>query len=367
MRGVHVDPQASIAEVQGGCTLADFDQATHPFGLATPSGVNSTTGIGGLTLGGGFGHLTRKYGLTIDNLLAADMVLADGRVVTASATQYPDLFWAIRGGGGNFGVVTAFRFKLHPVSTVIAGPTVWTLDMAPQVMRFYRDFMSQAPDDISGIFAIYTAPPGPPFPEHLQLKKVCGIVWCFAGSEDQAAQLLAPIRDFGPPALYGIRPMPYPALQSAFDALYPSGLQWYWRADFINELSDEAIELHVKYGSELPTPHSRMQLFPLDGAPARVGKNDTAFSYRSARWSQVIVGVDPDPAKAELVKSWAVKYWEALHPLSAGGAYVNFMMDEGMDRVKTSYRDNYAHLAGIKAKYDPDNVFHINQNIKPEQ
>jgi FAD/FMN-containing dehydrogenase len=366
MRGVQVDPQACVAEVEGGCTLGDFDRAAHPYGLATPTGINSTTGIGGLALGGGFGHLTRKYGLTIDNLISVDMVLADGRVVTASNEHNADLYWAVRGGGGNFGVVTLFRFKMHPVSTVVAGPTVWMLDKAPEVMRFYREFIGQAPEDLSGIFAIYTAPPNPPFPEHLQLKKVCGILWCYDGPEEQANRLLAAVRDIGPPELYGVRPMPYPTLQSAFDALYPPGLQWHWRGDFVNELGDDAIDLHVKFGSELPTPHSRMQLFPLDGAAARVGRNDTAFSYRGARWSQVIVGVDPEPEQAELIKAWSTRYWEALHPHSAGGAYVNFMMNEGRERVQASYRDNYPRLAAIKAKYDPENLFHFNQNIQPD-
>jgi FAD/FMN-containing dehydrogenase len=366
MRGIRVDPKACTVLVSGGCTMGDLDHATHPFGLAVPTGVNSTTGIGGLTLGGGFGHLTRKHGLTIDNLLSADMVLSDGRFVTASADQNDDLFWAVRGGGGNFGVVTAFQFRLHPVNTVIAGPTVWSFEKALEVMRFYRDFLSQAPEELSGIFAIYTAPSGPPFPEHLQGRKVCGIVWCYSGHDERAERLFAPVRDFGPPAFNGVRPMPFPTLQAAFDAIYPWGLQWYWRGDFIGELSDEAIDLHLQYGSKLPTSLSRMQLFPLDGAAARVGKNDTAFGHRGARWSQVIVGVDPDPDKAGLIKERTIRYWEALHPYSAGGAYVNFMMDEGVDRIRAAYQDNYDRLAAIKQKYDPTNFFHVNQNIRPK-
>ena len=366
MKGIRVDPQARTVLVEGGCTLGDIDHATYPFGLTIPSGVNSTTGIGGLTLGGGIGHLTRKYGLTIDNLLAVDMVLADGRFVTASENENTNLFWAVRGGGGNFGVVTAFLFKLHPVGTVIAGPTVWTLDMAEEAMRFYRDFIGQAPSELSGILAFYTVPPSPVFPEHLHLKKVCGIVWCYTGPVEQAGEVFAPIRKFGPPALDGIRPMPFPALQSALDALYPPGLQWYWRADFVDELSDEAIHLYVKWGSELPTPHSRMQFFPMGGAAARVGRSDTAFGYRDAKWSLGIVGVDPDPAKAELIKSWTIRCWEALHPYSAGGAYVNFMMDESQERVKATYGVNYDRLAALKAKYDPENLFNVNQNIRPK-
>jgi FAD/FMN-containing dehydrogenase len=365
MKGVRVDPTALTVRVAGGCTWGEVDHATHPFGLATPSGIISTTGVGGLTLGGGIGHLTRKCGLSIDNLLAVDMVLADGRFVTANETENSDLFWAVRGGGGNFGVVTSFQFKLHPISTIIGGPTLWELDQTEAVLTWYRDFIVQAPEDLNGFFAFLIVPPGPPFPEHLHLKKMCGCVWCYAGPADQAEDVFAPIRNFGPPALYGIQDMPYPALQSAFDALYPPGLQWYWRADFVNELSDEAIAQHVKHGSQLPTMHSTMHLYPIDGAAHRVGKNETAFSYRDTTWAEVIVGVDPDPANAEAIKKWTIDYWEALHSYSAGGAYVNFMMDEGQERVKATYRDNYERLALIKQKYDPDNLFRVNQNIKP--
>jgi len=365
MKGVRVDPAARTARVAGGCTWGEVDHATHAFGLATPSGIISTTGVGGLTLGGGIGHLTRKCGLTIDSLLEVDMVLADGRFVTANETENSDLFWAVRGGGGNFGVVTSFQFKLHPISTIIGGPTLWELDQTEAVLTWYRDFIVQAPEDLNGFFAFLIVPPGPPFPEHLHLKKMCGCVWCYAGPADQAEDVFAPIRDFGPPALYGIQEMPHPALQSAFDALYPPGLQWYWRADFVNELSDEAIAQHVNHGSQIPTMHSTMHLYPIDGATHRVGKDETAFSYRDTIWAEVIVGVDPDPANAEAIKKWTIDYWEALHPYSAGGAYVNFMMDEGQERVKATYRDNYERLAIIKQKYDPDNLFHVNQNIKP--
>ncbi len=365
MKGIRVDPDARTVRVECGCTWGDVDHATHAFGLATPSGIISTTGVGGLTLGGGLGHLTRRCGLTIDNLLAADIVLADGRLVTASTEENPNLLWAIRGGGGNFGVVTSFLFRLHPVSTVIGGPTLWSLDMAARSMGFYRDFMSGAPEDINGFFAFLTVPPAPPFPEHLHLEKMCGVVWCYTEPEEKADEVFAPIRDFGPPALYGIHPMPFPALQSAFDGLYPPGHQWYWRADFVNELSDEAIEQHINHGSRLPTMQSTMHLYPIDGAVHRVGRNDAAFSYREAKWAEVIVGVDPDPANADKIKSWTIDYWEALHPYSAGGAYVNFLMDEGQDRVKATYRDNYDRLVELKNRYDPGNVFRVNQNIVP--
>jgi FAD/FMN-containing dehydrogenase len=365
MKGVRVDPEQQTAQVNGGCTWGDVDHATHVFGLATPSGIISTTGVGGLTLGGGLGHLTRRFGLAVDNLIGADMVLADGSFVSVSASNHPDLFWAIRGGGGNFGVVTSFLFRLHPVKTVIAGPTLWPLEQSADVLKWYREFITKAPEELSGFFAFLVVPPGPPFPEHLHLKKMCGVVWCYTGTEKNAEAVFKPIRDFGPPALYGVQAMPFPAIQSAFDGLYPPGHQWYWKADFVDKLSDQAIALHVEHGSRLPTMQSTMHLYPIDGAARRVGRNDTAFSYRDATWAEVIVGVDPDPANAKRITSWAKEYWDALHPYSAGGAYVNFMMEEGQDRVKDSYRDNYKRLAATKAKYDPNNLFRVNQNIQP--
>ena len=366
MQGIRVDPKARTVRVEGGCTWGKVDHATHAFGLVTPSGIISTTGVGGLTLGGGIGHLTRKYGLAIDNLLEVDMVLADGRFVTANADENEDLFWAVRGGGGNFGVVTSFLFEVHPLSTVYAGPMLWHMEQAEGVMRWYRDFIEQAAEDSNGFFAFLVVPPGPPFPEHLHGKTMCGIVWCYTGSMDEAEAAFRPIRqELGPPALDLVGPLPYPMLQSMFDALYPPGHQWYWRADFVNELSDEAIRLHLRYGSEIPTMQSTMHLYPVNGAAHRVGPHDTAFSYRDATWAEVIVGVDPDPSNNERITSWTKEYWEALHPYSGGGAYVNFMMDEGQERVRATYRDNYERLAQIKNKYDPNNLFRVNQNIKP--
>jgi FAD/FMN-containing dehydrogenase len=365
MKGVRVNPKERTARVQGGCTWGEVDHATHVFELVTPSGIISTTGVGGLTLGGGLGHLTRRFGLALDNLIAADMVLADGSFVTVSADKDADLFWAIRGGGGNFGVVTSFLFRLHPLKTVVAGPTLWPSEQSADVLRWYREFITLAPEELNGFFAFLVVPPGPPFPEHLHLKQMCGVVWCYSGSEKDAENVFKPIRDFGPPALYGVQPMPFPVLQSAFDGLYPPGLQWYWKADFVNELSDKAIGLHVEHGSRLPTMHSTMHLYPIDGAAHRVGRDETAFSYREATWAEVIVGVDPDPANANRITTWAKQYWDALHPYSAGGAYINFMMEEGHNRVKDSYRENYQRLAAVKAEYDPTNLFRVNQNIQP--
>ncbi len=365
MKGVRVDPGARTVRAEGGCVWGDVDHGTHAFGLATPSGIISTTGVGGLTLGGGLGHLTRKCGLAVDNLLSVDMVLADGRFVTASAEENPDLHWAVRGGGGNFGVVTSFLFRAHPVKMVYAGPTLWPLERAADVMKVYREFIVKAPEDVNGFFAFLVVPPAPIFPESLHMKPMCGIVWCCTCPPEEADRAMQPMRSFGPPAFDHVGLMPHPTLQSFFDPLYPPGLQWYWRADFVRELSDEAIALHVKHGSRIPTMHSTMHLYPINGAPHRVGRNDTAFSYRDANWAEVIVGVDPDPANKDKITAWTKEYWEALHPYSAGGAYVNFMMDEGQDRVKASYRDNYDRLAAVKKKYDPTNFFRVNQNIRP--
>ncbi len=365
MKWVHVDPVARTVRAGGGTTWGDVDHAAHPFGLAVPAGIISTTGIGGLTLGGGLGHLTRNFGLTIDNLLAADVVLADGSLVTASADQNPDLYWALRGGGGNFGVVTSFLYKAHPVTMVYGGPMLYELDQASDVLKWYRDFITKAPNELTGFFAFLSVPPNPHFPEHLHNKKMCGIVWCYSGPMDKAEDAFKPIRAFKNPALDFAGPLPYPAVQSMFDALLPPGLLWYWRADFMNELSDAAVAEHVKWGSAMPTALSTMHLYPIDGAASRPGNSDTPWAYRQAKWAQIVAGIDPDPANKEKITAWSKGYFDALHPHSAGGAYVNFMMEEGEERIKATYKDNYARLAQIKKKYDPKNLFRVNQNIKP--
>ena len=365
MNGALVDPEARLATVEGGAVIGDLDHATHAFGLAVTSGIISTTGVGGLALGGGHGYLSRMHGLTIDNLVAADVVLADGSFVRASEDEYDDLFWALRGGGGNFGVVTGFTFRLHPVQTVVGGPMLWPLEAAEDVLRWYREFQPSAPREVYGFFAFLVVPPAPPFPEHLHRQRMCGIVWCHFGPADAAADALAPALEVAAPAFHGVQELPYPALQSAFDALYPPGLQWYWRGDFVREIPDAAIAAHLEHGARLPTLQSTMHLYPIDGAVHDVGSAETAFSYRDANWSQVIVGVDPEPGNADLLRRWTVDYWEALHPHSAGGAYVNVMMEEGQERVRATYRDNFERLGRIKARYDPDNLFHVNQNIRP--
>jgi hypothetical protein len=364
---VEVDPDARTVRVGGGCTWGEVDRATNAHGLATPSGIISTTGVGGLTLGGGLGHLTRKCGLAIDNLLEAEMVLASGERIRVSADEHPDLYWAIRGGGGNFGVVTSFQFRLHEVGTVIGGPTFWPVELSAEVLAAYREFLPNAPRELNGFFAFATVPPAPPFPEEIHLRKVCGVVWCYVGGEEEAAKAMAPLLEATPgPLLHGVHAMPYPALQSAFDGLYPHGDQWYWRADFVKEIPDEAIDIHAKFGAEMPTLKSTMHLYPIDGAAHDVASSDTAWSYRDANWATTYAGVDPDPANVDAIRKWSIDYFDALHPHSAGGAYVNMMMDEGQDRVRASYRDNYDRLARVKATYDPDNLFHVNQNIEPK-
>jgi FAD/FMN-containing dehydrogenase len=365
MNGVEVDADNRTVKIGGGALLGDVDAATNAHGLATPAGIIASTGAGGLMLGGGIGHLSRGLGLSIDNILGAQVVLADGSVVNANENENPDLYWAIRGGGGNFGVVTSITARLHPVDTVVAGPMFWSLDNAAELLRWYREFILNAPEELGGFFAFLSVPPAPPFPEELHLQKVAAVIWCWTGDPEQADEVFAEARSQPGLLMDGVQPMPLPTIQSAFDPIFPPGEQWYWRADFVEEIPDEAIEQHVRFAAELPSWKSTMHLYPIDGAVQRVGRNDTPWGYRNANWGQVIVGVDPDPANAKAITDWTIAYHEALHPFAAGGAYVNMMMDEGQERVKASYGENYDRLAKIKAEYDPGNVFHVNQNIRP--
>ncbi|MDX5419976.1 MAG: FAD-binding oxidoreductase [Hymenobacteraceae bacterium] len=366
MNSVRVDPERRTARVEGGCTWHKVDHATHAFGLAVPSGIVSSTGVAGLTLGGGIGHLSRRFGLTIDNLLEADMVLADGSFVKVNEEENPDLYWAIRGGGGNFGVVTSFLFKLHSVDTDFGGPMLWEMDKAKEVMQWYRDFILTAPKEINGFFAFLQIPSVDPFPAVHHNKIMAGVVWCYTGPMEQASEIFSEIKKQLPaPAIDMAGPIPHPALQSMFDAFYPPGLQWYWKADFVEEISDEAIDLHIEHANALPTMASSMHLYPINGVVHDVPEDATAWSYRDANWAEVIVGVDPDPSNKQKITAWARDYYEALHPYCLEGAYVNFMMEEGDERIRATYRDNYEKLSQIKSKYDPDNLFRVNQNIKP--
>ena len=367
MRGVHVDPAARRAEVGAGCTQGDVDHATHAFGLAVPAGIISTTGIAGLTLSGGHGYLTRKYGLTIDNLIEADVVLADGSFATASKDKNADLFWALRGGGGNFGVVTRFVFKLHPVSMVYAGPIAWDQKHARAIMQKYREFLPKAPEDLGAFIGLHTVVSSAPFPNEFWGKRMCLLMSCYDGPEAEGRKVMAPLIDALPePWFNWMGTMPYPAVQSMFDPLNPKGMQWYWRGDFVGTLPDAAIDAHLEQAAKAPSELSLMHLYPIDGAVHRVGKDETAWNCRDATWSMVIAGIDPSPKQAQAVTKWTKDYWQAVHPFDLDGAYPNFMMDdEGEARLKATYGDNYARLAVVKKKYDPANLFRVNQNIRP--
>ncbi len=366
MKGVRVDPDQGTVRVEPGCTQGDMDHATHAFGLAVPAGIVSTTGIGGLTLGGGHGYLTRKHGLTIDNLISADVVLADGSFVTASDTQHQDLFWALRGGGGNFGVVTSFNFQAHPIVNVFGGPIFWDVKHARQVMQLYREFLPIAPPELSPFFGLKTVPSTAPFPEEIWGRKICALITCYNGPAEKAEALLRPIRnDLPEPLFEHMGTMPFPALQSLFDPLLPPGYQWYWKGDYVKELPDAAIDAHLEHAAKAPSELSLMHLYPIDGAVHAVGPDETAWNCRNATWSMIIAGIDPDPANAEAIKTWARSYWEAVHPFTMGGAYINFMMEEGEERVQATYGDNYSRLVEIKTTYDPTNLFRVNQNIRP--
>ncbi|SDB58068.1 Berberine and berberine like [Flavobacteriaceae bacterium MAR_2010_188] len=365
MKGLSIDPTSQTAIIEPGNTLSDVDAATYEHGLALPSGIVGTTGIGGITLGGGIGYLSRKGGLTIDNLLECKVVLATGEVVTANKDKNPDLFWALRGGGGNFGVVVSFKFKLLEVKDVYAGPMFWPIEKAEEAMKFYDKITKNASNDLYGFFAFLIVPPAEPFPEHLWNKNVCGVVWNYTGPREKAEEIFKPIREFGPPILDFVGDIPMKNLNGMFDGLYPPGLQWYWRAHYIKELSLDAIKTNIEFGSKIPSMLSTTHLYPIDGRVHEMESADTAWSNREARWSQAIVGVDPDPNNADKVTNWCKNYFDALKPYAMGGAYVNFMMDEGQERIKASYKGNYDRLVDVKTKYDPSNFFHVNQNIEP--
>jgi len=347
-----------------GCTTGDVDHATHAFGQAVPFGIISTTGVAGLTLSGGHGYLSRQYGLAIDNLIEADVVLADGSFVTASETENPDLFWALRGGGGNFGVVTSFLFRTNPAKMLYAGPIAYGMEDAAEVMRWYREFEKNAPPDFYIFLGLQAIPPTEPFPEQHWNKKMCVLLVAHNGEDGEAA--VNKIRAELPTPLFDwCGPMPYTALQSLFDAFYPKGLNWYWKGDFVKTLSDEAIATHIEH-AEKGNVFSAMHLYPIDGAVHRKGSGDTAWGTRDATWSMVIVGLSPEADDIPTISSWAKGYWEAVHPHNLAGAYPNFMMaDEGDARIQASFGQNYSRLASLKNKYDPTNLFKVNQNIQP--
>jgi FAD/FMN-containing dehydrogenase len=365
MRGVRVDPGTKTARAEGGATWGDFNAATHAFGLATTGGVISTTGIAGLTLGGGIGYLSRGLGLSLDNLISADVVTADGKMLIASERENADLFWAIRGGGGNFGVCTSFEYKLHPVQNVYWGPMFYEISETANVLRFYRDYIKTAPEQMGAFPAFQIAPPLPFIPENRHGDMFCAIVACWAGDPAEGERRFKPFHDVAEVKAKMVGPVPYPAINAAFDGLFPKGIRQYWKGNFVKELSDEAIAEHVKHGPSAPTVSSTMHLYPINGACQRVAADATAFGHRDANFAMVVLAASSDPSQDEGNKKWVRNYSKALAPYSEAGGYVNFMDGDDTKRVKANYGANYNRLASIKRKYDPDNVFKVNQNITP--
>jgi FAD/FMN-containing dehydrogenase len=365
MRQVDVDPAARTARAQGGATWGVFNDATHAHGLATTGGIVSTTGVGGLTLGGGIGYLARGHGLSCDNLVSAEVVVADGRTLMASESENADLFWAIRGGGGNFGVVTSFVFRLHPLEQIYGGPMFFEIDDAKSILEWYRGHITDAPEEFGGFPAWQIAPPLPFIPEERHGDTFLAFVACWAGPVEQGEEALKPLHDVAPVVAEHVGAMPYPALNSAFDALYPPTLQHYWKANFVKELTDEAIAAHLEHGPKVPAVSSTVHIYSINGACHRVASDQTAFAYRDANFATVIAGMWPDPAQNEANTAWVRDYYDATAPLSEEGGYVNFMAGDDQDRIRANYKGNYGRLVDVKNTYDPGNLFHLNQNIAP--
>ncbi len=367
MRSVHVDPAARTARAGGGTTWGDFNYATYAYGLATTGGIVSTTGIGGLTLGGGIGYLTRGHGLSIDNLISAEVVTADGQVRTANARENEDRFWALRGGGGNFGVVTSFEFELHPVSEVYVGIFFYELDATRDLLRFFRDFMKDADAHYGGFPAFQIAPPLPFIPEDRHGDTFCAAIVHWSGPIEQGEAAMKPFRDLAPVVAEMVGAQPYPELNSAFDGLFPKGIRSYWKGSFVTDLTDEAIEAHLVHGPQVPEVSATMHLYPVNGACHRVGHDETAWAYRDAEFAMVIVAAWEDASADAARIGWVRDYYAATAPHSAAGGYVGFMADDDQGRVQDNYGANYARLVDVKRRYDPDNLFRLNQNIDPRR
>jgi FAD/FMN-containing dehydrogenase len=365
MKQVDVDGGARTARAEGGATWGVFNDATHAHGLATTGGIISTTGVAGLTLGGGIGYLTRGVGLSADNLISAEVVTADGRKVTASKSENEDLFWGLRGGGGNFGVATTLEFQLHPVNEIYGGPVVFERSDAQAVLEWYRDWIKDAPEQFGGFPAWQIAPPLPFIPEDRHGEPFLIFVTCWAGPVEQGEEVLKPLRDIAPVVAEHVGPMPYPALNSAFDALVPHGMQHYWKATFSKDLPDEAIAAHLEHGPKVPALNSTVHIYPINGAAHRVASDETAFAYRDANFATVIAGMWPDAAENDANTKWVRDFYAALAPYSEEGGYVNFMGADDQARIRANYAGNYGRLVEVKRKYDPDNLFRLNQNIKP--
>jgi FAD/FMN-containing dehydrogenase len=367
MKGIRVDPSSHTVRIQPGVTNGDFDRDTQAFGLSSTTGIASTTGLAGLTLGGGVGWLMRRFGLTCDNLLSVDVVTADGRFVTSSTTENADLFWGIRGGGGNFGVVTSFEYRLRPLGpTVLAGPILYPAENAREVMRFYRDYMATAPDELTACLNLRAAPAAPWVPEHLHYRTVIAVIVCYAGSIEQGERVLLPLKELGQPLLDLIEPKPYRLHQQMFDASVPFGLQYYWKSHYLGELTDGAIDAMITHGWRSTSPASYTLVFLLGGAIDRIGEDEMACGNRDARHSININGVWTDIAESGEHIRWAREFFDAMTPYSTGGVYVNFLGNEGEERIKSAYgHEKYERLVALKNRYDPTNFFRVNQNIKP--
>jgi len=366
LKGIRINPETKIVNAEPGCTQGDVDHATHTFGLAVPAGIVSTTGIAGLTLGGGHGYLSREHGLTIDNLLEVDMVLADGSFVTANERQNKDLFWAIRGGGGNFGIVTNFVFKAHPVKMIYGGPIFWDIKNTHTVLKWYRKNSTKMTRQLCSFFGLKSVPASLPFPKEIWGRKVCALISCFNGTEKDGEKAFNGINTELPAPIFKfVGSMPFTNIQSIFDPLLPKGLQWYWKGYFVKEIPDEVIDIHIEHTMKAEGESLLTHFYPIDGAVHDKNSTDTPWEHRDATWSMVIAAIDKDPNKADKLKDWATNYWKAIHPFNMERAYINFMMEEGENRIKATYGENHQRLRELKKKYDPENFFRVNQNIEP--
>jgi FAD/FMN-containing dehydrogenase len=357
MKHIAVDPISLVAHAEAGLSLGEFDTATQAYGLATTMGVNSDTGIAGLTLGGGFGKLGRKYGLTCDNLIAAEVVTADGRLLRASASDHSDLFWGLRGGGGNFGIVTAFEYTLHPVGpALLVGSVLHRYDLAREAIRFYGEFARNAPDELSVDAALVTMPSG---------ERFFSVSACYVGPPESGESVLAPLMEFGSPVETSLGAIPYLQIQSKGDAIFPRGRRYYWKAQFLSEISDSAIDALLEAYAGAPSVTSLLVFQQVGGAIARVPKPEAPYANRDALYDCFPIAIWDDPADDEANIQWARAMWSAVRPYATGGVYANNLGDEGDDRVREAYGENYARLVALKAKYDPANLFRLNQNIPP--
>ncbi len=367
MKSVRVDPAGRTAVAEGGATWGDFDHETQAFGLATNGGLVSTTGVAGFTLGGGIGWLMRKYGTSCDNLISADVVTADGGFLMTSSKQNSDLFWGIRGGGGNFGIVTSFEFRLHPVGPIVlGGMLIYKAERAREVLRYYRDYVTRISEDLTTLAAFVTAPPLPFIPAHLHGKPILAIVMCYIGPVEKGQSELKPLRDTTHPDVDLVQPLPYTALQSMLDEGASAGLQDYWKSDYLRELSDGAIDMIAEHTGRAESPMTQVHIHHIAGLVGRVGRDETAFGHRDSPFVLNIIAMWQDPGEKEKHVEWARNFFSEMRPFTSGGVYVNFLGDEGEERVRAAYgKPVYDRLVVLKDKYDPTNFFHMNQNIKP--